>query len=72
MTKEQVIFNHYSFCELVERLVVHYASETFDEADKLVSKSFLADVPESYGGVAYITHEVEYHWAMLVVDVHMD
>lgn len=71
MTKEQVIFNHYSFCELIKRIIVHYASKTFDEADKLVSKSFLSDVPDSYQDVTYITHEIEYHWAMLVVYGHM-
>jgi hypothetical protein len=65
-TGDQVIFNHYSFCELIKWIIVRYASKTYKEANELVNKSFLIDEPESYMSVALTTHELEYHWAMTV------
>ncbi|MDH6307972.1 hypothetical protein M2451_002491 [Dysgonomonas sp. PFB1-18] len=65
-TGEQVVFNHYSFCELIKWIIVRYASKTYKDANELVNKSVLVNEPESYLSVTLITHELEYHWAMIV------
>lgn len=63
----KVIFNHYSFCEWLKWIMVKYASKTYQEADKLVRESYFNITPHSYDDVFYITHELDYHWAMLLV-----
>jgi len=68
---EMVIFNHYSFCELLKWTIVKYASKTYEEAHALVRNSALAKEPDSYLEVSLITHELDFHWAMLIVHGEM-
>ena len=64
--EDKVIFNHHSFCELIKHIMVKYAGKTFEEADLLVRNSFLMNEPESYDHVVFYTHELQFHWAMLI------
>lgn len=68
---EGVIFNHYSFCELVKHIMVEYGKINYKEADEKLKQHFLIDCPKSYNQVALITHELAYHWAMLIVHGEM-
>ena len=62
-----VIFNHYSFCELVKHIMVKYGKVNYKEADEKLQQYFLIECPKSYEEVTLITHELAYHWAMLIV-----
>ena len=66
-TKSKVIFNHYSYCEFVKWIMVKYGKTTYENASKIVEKSFLNKEPQSYSAVLYITHELSFHWAMLLL-----
>lgn len=62
-----VIFNHYSFCELVKHIMIKYGQISNDEASEKLGNHFLLNVPSSIDHVYQLTHELEFHWAMLVV-----
>ncbi|WP_378174113.1 hypothetical protein [Aquimarina sp. SS2-1] len=64
---EGVVFNHYSFCEMITHIMVTYGKVTYDEACNKLKNSFLIEAPTSLDDVCYITHELAYHWAMLLV-----
>jgi len=66
-TKSKVIFNHYSFCELVKWIMVEYGKTTYGNANEILEKSFLHEEPKSYRAVTCITHELSFHWAMLLL-----
>ena len=61
------VYNHYSACEWLKHLAVHYGGVTMEEATQLVENSDWMRMPESINEVAFITHEEQYHWAMLLV-----
>jgi hypothetical protein len=66
-TGEGVVFNHYSFCEIIKHIMVKYGHITYKTADEKLQQHFLIKTPKSLDEVAQITHELEFHWAMLVV-----
>lgn len=62
-----VIFNHLSFCELVKHIMVKYGEINYDSASEKLNNSYLVKKPRTIEDVAFITHELEFHWAMLLV-----
>ncbi len=68
---EGVIFNHYSFCEIIKHIMVQYGGITYQEADKKLKNHFLYEEPKSLDDIYYTTHELEFHWAMLIAHGHM-
>lgn len=64
---DSVIFNHYSFCEWLKWIIVKFANKTYTEAHSLVMASAHRTAPSDYDEVTIITHELEFHWAMLLV-----
>lgn len=62
-----VVFNHFSFCEIVKHIMVKYGTETYKKADEKLKNHFLIEAPKSLTEVYLITHELEFHWAMLIV-----
>ena len=60
----QVIFNQYSFCELVKHLLVELAGISYEEAYQIVERSPLADPVSDAMGVAIFSHDLPYYWAM--------
>lgn len=62
-----VIFNHFSFCELVKNIMVKYGNLDYNLATEKLNNSYLKKVPETINDVELITHELEFHWAMLLV-----
>lgn len=70
-SEDEVIFNYYSFCEILKWIIVKYADRTYEEADCLVRKHPVSEVPKSFSEVTLITHELEYHWAMLIAHGNM-
>ena len=55
----QVIFNQYSFCELVKHLLVELVGISYEEASQIVERSPLAAPVANIMGVAIFSH-----WAM--------
>ncbi len=68
---EHIIFNHYSFCELIKHIMVQYGNIDYENANKKVEESFLQNVPTSAMQVLQLSHELEYHWAMLLLHGNM-
>lgn len=63
----RVIFNHFSFCELVKNIMVKYGNLDYGLANEKLINSHLAKIPGTIEDVEFITHESEFHWAMLLV-----
>ena len=63
---KKMIFNQYSYCEYVKWNMVKYAHLTYQEANDIVNGSHLSKKIESYRDIYAITHELPYHWAMLL------
>lgn len=60
----QVIFNQYSFCELVKHLLVELVGISYAEASQTVERSPLAAPVADALGVAVFSHDLPYYWAM--------
>ena len=60
----QVIFNQYSFCELVKHLLVELVGISYEEASQIVDRSPLAEPVADAMGVAMFSHDLPYYWAM--------
>ena len=60
----QVIFNQYSFCELVKHLLVELVGISYEEASQIVERSPLAAPVANIIGVAIFSHDLPYYWAM--------
>ena len=60
----QVIFNQYSFCELVKRLLVELVGISYEESSQIVEHSPLAEPVADAVGVAIFSHDRPYYWAM--------
>ena len=60
----QVIFNQYSFCELVKHLLVELVGISYEEASQIVERSPLAEPVTDALGVAIFSHDLPYYWAM--------
>ena len=59
----QVIFNQYSFCELVKHLLVELVGISYEEASQTVERSPLAEPVADAVGVAIFSHDRPYYWA---------
>ena len=54
----QVIFNQYSFCELVKHLLVELVGISYEEASQIVDSSPLAAPVANVMGVAVFSHDL--------------
>ncbi|KOY84592.1 hypothetical protein AD998_20495 [bacterium 336/3] len=66
-----VIFNHFSFCELIRNIMVKYGKLDRKLATEKLNNSYLTKAPRTINNVVLMTHELEFHWAMLLVHGHM-
>ena len=57
----QVIFNQYSFCELVKHLLVELMGISYEEASQTVERSPLAEPVADAMGVAIFSHDLPYY-----------
>jgi len=67
----RVVFNHFSFCEMVKHIMVKYGNATYKTANEKLQKSLLMEVPKTFNDVYLLTHELDFHWAMLIVHGNM-
>ncbi|CAI0845416.1 hypothetical protein [Serratia ficaria] len=65
--RETVIFNFHTWVEMLKGIIIKYAHKSEDEAESLVLSSSLVCKPiRNYMAVCLRSHELEYHWAMLI------
>ncbi|CAG99240.1 uncharacterized protein KLLA0_E04599g [Kluyveromyces lactis] len=65
--EETVVFNFHTWVEMLKAIIVKYANKKEDEAELMVLSSSLVCKPiDSYLAVCLRSHELEYHWAMLI------
>ena len=60
--KVGVYYNAWLF--IIKCILVRYAHKTPKEADEILKKHYYKR-PEDYDDIICISHETEYHWAML-------
>lgn len=62
---ENIIFNFYTWVEIIKAIMVKYANKSEDEAVSLMFASPLVNnALDSYMAIVVRCHELEYHWAM--------
>lgn len=49
---------------IIKCILIEYAYKTAEEANEVLKKHYYKK-PKSYYEVLYLSHETEYHWAML-------
>ncbi|MDY4383435.1 MULTISPECIES: hypothetical protein [Pectobacterium] len=66
-TGDEIIFNYHTWCELIIAVIFKYTENTKEESDYLVhSSKLIKNATNSYMSVVLCSHEIEYHWAMLI------
>ncbi|EHD2975729.1 hypothetical protein JRT79_005186, partial [Escherichia coli] len=60
---EVIIFNFFTWVEIIKAIMMKYAGKNEQESDKLFFSSVLFNnlKIESYNDVTFYSHEVEYH-----------
>jgi len=65
--RAEVAFHYASWLKLIKAIIVKFANRTREEAERLVSSSQITNTPpENSGQAGFLSHEYEYHWAMLI------
>jgi len=63
-TGDKVGMHYGSWISVIRGILVKYASKSTDEADIILANK-LFSIPKSFGEVLLLSHELDYHWAML-------
>lgn len=66
--KEGIVFNFYSWLEVIKGIMVKYAHKSAAEAQSLIVASSLIDKAADYQGIKFLSQQSEYHWAMELAD----
>lgn len=62
-----IIFNYYTWFQVIKGVMVEYANLTAEQAEKiLMSSNLIKNQRPCYMSVALNAHATEYHWAMLL------
>ena len=65
---ESVLFNWYSWAEIVKGNMVKYGHKSYEEAHQLLTDDpIFQTAADSYDDVYFTSYESEYHWAMLII-----
>lgn len=65
---QSVIFNVHSWSEIIKAILVKYANKSEVESSEIFHKSIIIKNfnVNNYNDVIFYSHELEYHWAMLM------
>lgn len=65
---QSVIFNVHSWSEIIKAILVKYANKSEVESSEIFHESIIIKNfnVTSYNDVIFYSHELEYHWAMLM------
>ena len=61
---ERIVFNQYSFCELIKHLLTYYVGISYEAASEMVNQSHLAMPVSSFTDAGLLGHELPYYWAV--------
>jgi hypothetical protein len=64
--KSKVIFNCKTFFEIIKGCMIKYGNIPVDKANIMIEQSKLAVLPKTYNDVVFLSHEHEFHWAMII------
>ena len=65
---ESVIFNFHTWVSIIKAIMVRYSEKSENEAEKIIMNSWLVKrALEDYMAIVVRAHELEYHWAMILV-----
>ncbi|MDX8001190.1 hypothetical protein FE394_18905 [Xenorhabdus sp. Reich] len=68
---KKLVFNFYTWVEILKAIIVKYANKSEDEAEQLVLNHPAVYSPiDTYMSAALLGHESEYDWAMLMAYGH--
>ena len=62
-----LVFHHLTWVSVIQGCIERYAGLRPDEAEALIQQAGYAEPVLSAGVAALLTHDIEYHWAMLAV-----
>jgi hypothetical protein len=60
--KVGIYYNTWLF--IIKCILIKYAHKTAEKVDEILKKPYYKK-PEDYNDVVYLSHDLEYHWAML-------
>lgn len=63
-TGEKIGMYYNAWLFIIRCILVKYGHKTEAEADEILKKHYYKR-PEDYDDIIYLSHETEYHWAML-------
>jgi len=67
-TGQVTVFHYHTFYEMVIACIVRYTGRSMEEARAITDRSFIVQQPPTdVLAAALLTHEYEYHWAMVLV-----
>lgn len=61
---DRIVFNQYSFCELIKHLLTYYVGISYEDASKIVNQSHLSQPISNVMEAVLLGHEIPYYWAM--------
>ncbi|MCP9270526.1 hypothetical protein M5U04_21275 [Xenorhabdus sp. XENO-1] len=67
---KKVIFNFYTWVEVLKAIIVKYANKSESEAEDLLLNHPAVYLPTNYSNIWTLSHESEYEWAMAIVYGH--
>jgi hypothetical protein len=63
-TGDKIGIYYHSWLSIIKEILIKYAHKTIEEANVILEKQYYQK-PENYFDVVFMSHELEYHWAML-------
>ncbi|MDR2580244.1 MAG: DUF4926 domain-containing protein [Fibromonadaceae bacterium] len=64
-SNKRIVYNRFTFREIIKGIIMKYADKSANEADSIITKHSDFLKIETFEESLTVTHEIEYHWAML-------
>jgi len=64
-SNKKLIYNSFTFREIIKGVMIKYANKSEEEAESILAERSNFFSIESYDNACLVSHEIEYHWAML-------
>ncbi|MDX6917655.1 hypothetical protein R9X49_21345 [Pectobacterium carotovorum] len=66
-TGNKIVFNYLSWVDVITAVIFKYTDKSKEECSYLLrSSQLIKNATNSYMSVVLCSHEIEYHWAMLI------
>jgi len=64
-SNKKLVYNSFTFREILKGVMIKYAHKTKEEAEAIIVEHDDFFLIKSYDDACLVSHEIEYHWAML-------